>query len=159
MHRLSAPVLLAVAGFMAAATVIVVSRNYGKFADLPLLVPITLVILAGLNAALARWVAKRIADHKVGQDRTQLHPVTAARCVALAQASAWTGAIFGGFYLGFSVYVVPRAGDLAAASSDAPRAIAATIAAILLVIAGIALERSCQVPPPGSENSASLEVQ
>lgn len=159
MQKLSASVLIAVAGFVAAATVIIVSRNYGKFPNVPLIAIFTLALLAILDGYLARWVSKKIAEDKVGQDRSQLHPVVAARCVALAQASAWTGAIFGGFYLGFSFYLVPRMSDLAAAQADAPRAIAATVAALFLVIAGMALERSCKVPPPGSENSPSLEVQ
>ncbi|MDO4929338.1 MAG: DUF3180 domain-containing protein [Corynebacterium sp.] len=159
MQRLSIPVLIAGAGFVAAATLIIVSRNYGKFASIPLLVLFTLGALALLNAGLARWVSKKIDDQAVGQDRRQLHPVTAARCLTVGQASAVTGALAAGFYGGLSTYVLPRVNDLAAARADAPRAVGATAVAIALAAAGVWLERSCTVPPPGSENPGPVGVQ
>lgn len=159
MQRLSIPVLIAGAGFVAAVTFIVVSRNYGSLASIPLLVLFTLGVLALLNAGLARWVRKKVEDQAVGQDRRQLHPVTAARCLTLGQASAVTGAIAAGFYVGLSIYVLPRASDLVAARADAPRAAGAALLAIALAAAGIWLERSCIVPPPGSENPGPVGVQ
>ena len=70
---------------------------------------VTLLVVAAVDVLLAIRIRAAISDGGVGQDRSQMHPLTIARCAALGQASA-TGSRAAG------------AADLAAlAASDARR--------------------------------------
>ena len=66
----------------------------------------------------------------------------------IGKASAWTGAIIGGAYVGIGSYIVPRAGDLIAAGDDLPGVLASAFGGIALAVAGVYLERHCETPPP-----------
>lgn len=140
--------LCALGGFFAAATWIVVSRFYGAMGPVPISVAFTLWGLAILCLLLGIRVKNRIEDNKVGQDRSQLSPVAAAQFMVIGKASAWTGALFGGVYVGMAIYVVPRMSQLVAAQQEAPGIIAAALGGIALSAAGVWLERCCTVPPP-----------
>lgn len=108
---------------------------------------ITLLVVAVVDVLLALRIRAALSDGGVGQDRSQMHPLTIARCAALGQASAVLGSAAGGLGVGFTLYFLPRLGDLAAASDELPAAVAVLVSGALLVAAGLFLESSCETPP------------
>ena len=70
--------LIAAAGFCAAAAVILVRRFYGLLESVDMVVPLSLWVMAVIAGWLALVVRKRRKEGRVGQDRSQLHPVQAA---------------------------------------------------------------------------------
>ena len=87
-------------------------------------------------------------EHGIGLDNSQLNPMTIAQFLLVGKASAWTGAIVGGAYAGMAVYVVPRAGELVAAAGDLAGVVTSALGGVAMCIAGVVLERHCEVPPP-----------
>ncbi|WQD13515.1 MAG: DUF3180 domain-containing protein [Lawsonella clevelandensis] len=73
----------------------------------------------------------------------------------MGRSSAFAGAIFFGVGVGSGIYVWPRVHILAAAQADSPGVIVFTVAGFLLAVAGLALERACQVPPDKIEKDAA----
>ncbi|MBB1051605.1 MAG: DUF3180 domain-containing protein [Dietzia sp.] len=108
---------------------------------------VTLPVVALIDVLLALRIRSAISDGGVGQDRSQMHPLTIARCAALGQASAVLGAAAGGLGVGLVLYFAPRLGELAAASAELPSSVAVLVSGALLVGAGLFLESSCETPP------------
>lgn len=148
MKRTSVPALVGVGGFVAALTFIATGRLYGVMPGVPVAVSATLWVMAIVCVVIAINVRKRKEDGRIGLDRSQLNPVTAAQFLVIGMASAWTGAVIGGLYTGMAAWVAPRVGQLQAASEDLPGVIASALGGVVLAAAGIYLERSCEVDPP-----------
>lgn len=149
MSRTSPRYLIALALVIAAGMAIVTWRFYGSFVPIPWAVSVTLWLLVVVNVAAAQKVKSSMEEeHSIGLDRSQLDPMTVALFAAMAKASAWTGSIVGGIYLGIASYVVPNAGRLEAAAEDLPGVLTSLIGAIALVVAALYLERHCETPPP-----------
>ncbi len=72
-------------------------------------------------------------------------PIAVARMAALAKASSLAAALVGGLSAGFLIYVSGSL-DKTAPRSDALVAASTLVAAILLVMAALYLERGCRVP-------------
>lgn len=140
--------LIAAGGFVAAVTAILTWRFYGSMTTIPVTVSVTLWTMTAVCVLLAWRVRDRKDNHGIGQDRSQLSPVSAAQYLVIGKASAWTGAIIGGAYVGIGSYIVPRAGDLIAAGDDLPGVLASAFGGIALAVAGVYLERHCETPPP-----------
>ncbi|MEX3504584.1 DUF3180 domain-containing protein [Corynebacterium sp. LK2510] len=153
MTRTSTAELVLVAGFMAAAAFILVRRFYGMLTAVDATLSLPLWVTAAVCAFCAHMVRTRRKEGKVGLDRSQLNPMMAANLMVLGKASAWSGAICGGIFTGLAVYVAPRAADLAAAEADLPGVIAGALGGVALAVAGVVLERSCEVSPPGEGES------
>ncbi|MFW0787529.1 DUF3180 domain-containing protein [Gordonia sp. CPCC 206044] len=124
---------------------ILVRYNYGSLPPLPLLSGLVLYVLAALEVIIAFVVRARVADRQVGRARGQLHPLTAARVLALAKASAILGAIAVGVWAGLLIYLWTQH-DLAAADHDRPGAIIGLVGGVLLVAAAVWLEYCCRAP-------------
>ncbi|MCS4536107.1 DUF3180 domain-containing protein [Corynebacterium sp. HS2168-gen11] len=138
----------------AAATVIVLSQFYGLLPPVPSTPVLIMLTLAGINSAAAWYIKQQISNNRIGFDRIQLEPTLVANFLLIGKASTWTGAIFGGVYLGFCAYILPKTAELMAASQDFPYVVAAAISGGLLTAAGLWLERSCQTPPPQEGEAA-----
>lgn len=134
--------------FIALASLILTWGFYGRMAGIPVAVSLTLWVMAGVCCYLAFKVRSRLAEGRIGQDRSQLNPVTAAQFLIIGKASAWTGAVVGGGYVGMALYIFPQAGILAAAADDLPGVIASATGGLALSVAGLYLEKVCHVPPP-----------
>mgnify|MGYP001940690279 CR=1 FL=1 len=141
--------LVLAAGFFAAASLILVQRFYGALASLNLTVPLSLWVIAAVAGWIAWVVKNRREEGRVGLDRTQLNPMMVANFMVFGKACAWAGAVCGGAYAGGLVYVLPRLATLAAASGDTPPLVAGTLGGLALSVAGVILERVCEVSPPG----------
>ncbi len=139
------PATLLLAGVITAALAwLVMEQSYGSLPKLPWLPPVTIFALAVVEAVLARTTKARI-EHRPGTARVD--PLSVARFVVLAKASALAGALIAGAYGGMSGWLILQRGrGLAAAADDTPAAVAGLIGALALVVAGLLLERACRVP-------------
>jgi hypothetical protein len=144
---------LVVAGLATAAlSWLAISRFYGDFPAIPWLPGLTLLALAGLEIAAAVNTKARI-DRRAGTE--PVDPLLVARYVVLAKASALAAALFTGLFGGLVVWLATEQGRKAAAEDDLPPAVIGLVGSIALVVAALALERACRVPPPppGSDPS------
>ena len=116
------------------------------YADLPPLpgyTPLTLLLIAVVELGIAKVVRDRVR----GQTRPggrQLHPLQAARAVALAKASSPTGSLIFGGYAGLLLWLLPQDADQV--RSDVLVCAVSAGAALLLVVAALVLERACRTP-------------
>lgn len=140
--------LVATGGFIAVAMAVITWSFYGSMMSIPITFSLTMWIMSLVCVGFAWKVRDRLSERLIGQDRSQLNPVTAAMFLVLGKASAWTGAIVGGAYIGIATYVIPHVGDLVAASEDLPGVLSSSLGGIALSAAGLYLERHCETPPP-----------
>ncbi|MGI5212962.1 DUF3180 domain-containing protein [Plantactinospora sp. CA-290183] len=136
------PATLVVAGLASAAVAwLLVSLFYNHIPPLPWLPIATLLALAVLEGYAAANTRARI-ERRPGQDPVE--PLTVARFVVLAKASALVGAIFAGFYAGLDAWLLIE--QTRAAVNDVPAASTGLFASLVLLGAALWLERSCRVP-------------
>jgi hypothetical protein len=140
-------VLLTVCVLAGVAAYLLARSFYGSLPPLPRLAPVSIIVVAVVEAALAVTTRNRMA----GRVRARaLDPLLVARYAALAKASSLAGALVGGAYAGFLGYVLPLR-QAAEPRSDAWTAAAGLGAGLALTVAAYALERVCRIkrPPPG----------
>lgn len=118
---------------------------------------VTLLAVAAVDVLLALRIRAAISDGGVGQDRSQMHPLTIARSAALGQASAVLGAVATGVGVGLTLYFLSRFGDLAIAGEELPASVAVLVSGAVLVGAGLFLESTCETPPDDDENGGLAE--
>lgn len=134
---------------------LLVRRNYGSFPDLEWFVPLSLPVLAVFEALTGGQLRARI-HRKPGTNPVE--PLTAARAVALAKASAIVGAVMAGAWAGLLVYVIPERDTLAAAGHDTTVGAVGAVGAVVLVAAALWLEFCCRTPkPPDQEEDDSAD--
>ncbi len=123
---------------------------YSSFPPITVFAGASLYPVAALEAVLAFVIRARVNDERIGDGPRHLHPITAARAVALAKASAQVGSLAAGVWLGFLIWVLPQRSTLRAAASDTPGAIVGLVAGFALVAAALWLEYCCRAPsdPP-----------
>ncbi|WP_039794690.1 DUF3180 domain-containing protein [Nocardia araoensis] len=128
---------------------------YDSFPPISIFAGASLYPVAAIEAVLAFVIRARVNDHQIGDGRHQLHPITAARAVALAKASAQVGSIAAGIWLGFLCWVFPQRGTLRAAAADSPGAIVGMLAGVALVAAALWLEYCCRAPEDPTDDAAT----
>ncbi|HLK43454.1 MAG TPA: DUF3180 domain-containing protein [Thermoleophilia bacterium] len=168
------PWVLVVTTAVSVALAYTVLRLWDHFGDsippVPLSAPITLAVLAvavlgvalGLRSRLNayREARARIANGEPRDPRERpvkpVDPLQAARALVLAKASGLVGAVFGGIYGGYGLFLLGKL-DIAADRAQALRCLLAFIAGVALVAAALFLERILKVPPeqPAERNVAS----
>ncbi|MGV9713036.1 DUF3180 domain-containing protein [Gordonia sp. NPDC003424] len=144
--------LVAIAVVVGIVAWILVRYNYGSLPAVPLLAGVVLYILAALEVVIAVIVRSRVESRDVGRARGQLHPLTAARVLALAKASAILGAIATGVWAGVLVFLLTQH-ELAAADHDRPGAIVGLIGGVLLAGAALWLEYCCRAPDDPTDDA------
>ena len=107
----------------------------------PALASAVLLLIAALVMSLG-WTVRQYTKGK----RPGLDPLLAARTVVLATASTYTGALLSGWY-GGQVLIVLRDLAFPARRAVAVSAGAALVCAVLLAVAGLVVERWCEVRP------------
>src|SRR5699024_4394034 len=137
----SVAVLSVVAVFITLPVFILTRGFYGSMLAVPTTVSITLWAMAILCAGLAWKVHKAKGEdaHGIGLDRSQINPMTIARFMLVGKASAWTGTIVGAAYLGMALYVVPMAGQIAAAADDVTGVVSSVLGGLAMAVAGLIL--------------------
>jgi hypothetical protein len=128
---------------------------YGSFPPISVYAGASLYPVAAIEVALAFVIRSRINDQEIGNGSHQLHPITAARAMALAKASAQVGSLAAGVWLGFLFWVFPQRGTLRAAAADSPGAIVGLLAGLLLVAAALWLEYCCRAPDDPTDDPAT----
>jgi hypothetical protein len=109
---------------------------------------LTLVAWSFLAALL--FVAARNTNQRVHVRRERIEPSRAVFLLMLGKASAFVGALCAGVYAGFALSFV----NAVASSGPRNRVITAGVAAVisvLVVTAGLLLERACRVPEDPDE--------
>ena len=89
-----------------------------------------------LGAGLRMW--------RMRSGRTHVPPLVAARLLGLAQASALTGAITGGIYVGLALVLLPDIG-FAERGAMALRLGFAALGATAITVAGLVVQHWCRV--------------
>jgi hypothetical protein len=145
--------LLALALLAAVIAWLLIRTMYGSLPPIPGYAGASLYLVAALEAVLAFMIRSRVNNHQLGDGPRQLHPITAARSVALAKASALVGAASTGVWVGFLLYLLPQRGMVQAASEDTTGVIVGAIAGVALVAAALWLEHCCRTPEDPDEPS------
>lgn len=116
---------------------------------IPWLSSLVVLLITAVVVGLG-WSVRQYTQGK----RPGLDPLLAARTVVLATASAYTGALLSGWY---AAHVLITLGDWAitARRDLASSAAAALICTILLAVAGLVVERWCEVPPSDDEETGA----
>jgi hypothetical protein len=115
-----------------------------------------------LGAAIAEtgwafYVRSKINAGEIGVGGGRVHPLSVARGVVIAKASAWVGAIVAGWWVGVLVYLLPRRAELRVAAEDTKGVVVAVVSALALVVAALWLQHCCKSPeePPDGSDTAS----
>lgn len=122
---------------------LVVRQWYGDLPRLSWFLPLSLALLALAEAIAGAQLRARIRRRP---GTRPVHPIVAARSVALAKASSLVGALMLGLWGGLLAYVLPKLDFLAAAGSDARTAGVGIGASVALVAAALWLEWCCRAP-------------
>jgi hypothetical protein len=147
--------LVAIAVVAAGFGWLVVREWYGDLPRLQWFVPLSLALLAFAEAVAAGQLRARIR-RRPGTE--PVHPLVAARSLALAKASAIVGAAMTGVWAGLLLFTVPRLDYLAAAGDDTRTGVIGVLAAIALVGAALWLEFCCRTPKPPDERSDARQT-
>ncbi|PZF81809.1 DUF3180 domain-containing protein [Jiangella anatolica] len=116
---------------------------------IPWVLPALLLFLAIAMFAGARavrgWIHERRFD-------TRIDALRVARSVALAKASEYFGAVLVGVYTGLGLLAVGRL-DSPMGRNRAILSAVVIVAAVVLTIAAVRLERAGEVPPPSDDEN------
>ncbi|MFT4126287.1 MAG: DUF3180 domain-containing protein [Gordonia sp. (in: high G+C Gram-positive bacteria)] len=147
------PLDLVVVALIVALTAWIFARyNYSSIPPLPTAAGAVLYVLAIIEVVVGFVVRTRVDRHEVGRARGQLHPLTAARVLALAKASAILGAIAAGVWAGMLAYLLTQRG-VTAAEHDTPAAIIGALGGVVLVGAALWLELCCRAPDDPTDDA------
>ena len=124
----------------------IVVLTYHWFPPLTVWTGLSLLAVAIGEGAWAFQVRSKIRAGQIGEGGGRLHPLTVARSVVVAKASAWVGAPVLGWWLGVLAYLLPRHGTIRVATSDTGGAVMAAVSALALVVAAVWLQHCCRSP-------------
>ncbi len=142
---------LAVPFVIIAVTVYVLLRfSYDSLPALKYLVPVPLAALAVAELVAARRVRAAVRHDP---DAKPMAAIVIARCVALGKASSLVGAGVAGGAAGLLARLLPDVPAVSAATHDAAVGALLLLACVVLVVAGLLLERAGI--DPGSDNRGS----
>jgi hypothetical protein len=151
MKRTGAAELLIAFFLFGSVTWLVFRFAYGSVPPLQYAVAVPITALAVAEFVMARRVRAAVRHDPHAKP---MAAIAIARCVALGKASAIVAAGMLGAALAVLLRVVPDAKDVRAAASDEKVAIALGLAAILLLVAGLLLERA-GIDPGAKDRQAS----
>jgi hypothetical protein len=142
--------LLAVGLVAAVVGYALVRLNYQRMPPLPRFAGVAAAILGIGEAIAGRGLRSRIRpqEHPRGpaRTRTPVPPLTAARAVMAAKATALGGAALAGLWAGLLVYVLPSWTLLPAARSDGVTGIIGLVGALIMMGGALYLEYCCRAP-------------
>jgi hypothetical protein len=118
---------------------VLLRTSYSSLPPLGYFVPVPLAALGIAELILARRV--RAAVRHV-RDAKPMTAIAIARCVALGKASSLVGAAVAGAAAALLARVLPEADTVRAAANDARVGVLLLASAVLVVIAGLLLERA-----------------
>lgn len=116
---------------------------YSSLPDLPIAAAVVLGLL-GVAEIVGGYLLRGRIERRSGAP--PVDPLLAARALLVARASAFAGSAVAGLWVGLLVHTLPDAGSVTAASSDSVTGGIGLACALLLVGAGLWLERCCRAP-------------
>lgn len=93
---------------------------YRWFPPITVWTGLSLLGVAAFEAGWGFYVRAKINDGQIGVGAGRLDPLTVARSVVIAKASAWVGALVAGWWVGVLVYLLPRRTTIRVAGEDTP---------------------------------------
>lgn len=141
--------LIAVALVATIAGYVLVRLNYGRIPPLPRFAGIAAAVLGIAEAIFGYGLRTRIQADRAGgrpASKPPVPPLTAARAVMTAKATALAGAALAGLWIGLLVYVLPDSGMISAARSDTVTAVVGLCCAAVMVAGALYLEFCCRAP-------------
>jgi hypothetical protein len=130
---------------------------YRWFPPIKMLTGLSLLAVAVAEALWARYVRSKISEGEIGDGPGWLHPLSVARSVMVAKASAWVGALALGWWVGVLVYLLPRRSWLRVAAEDTGGSAIAAVSALALVVAALWLQHCCKSPQDPADHAESSE--
>ena len=92
----------AVAGYL------LVLMLYRWFPPITVWTGLSLFAVGRRRGGWGRYVRAKIGDGEIGDGPGWLHPLSVARSLVIAKASAWVGALALGWWVGVLAYLLPR---------------------------------------------------
>ena len=145
------PLLLLVLLLAAAIGYLIAETSYSDLPPLPPLAPVSLGLLALVEGLMAAIVRSKVRGRR--PSGRPMHPLQIARAAVLAKASSLGGAVVGGVYGGIFVWTFARRGEVATYGADARVSGLAALAAVVLIVMALLLERACRTPSPPSDDT------
>jgi 4-amino-4-deoxy-L-arabinose transferase-like glycosyltransferase len=136
--------LLAIAIAVGAVAWLFLHFVYTTFPPLPWSAAATLGLFA-LAELTSAWNVRPRIHRRPGTK--PVDPLVVARFVALAKASAYAAAVFGGVFAGYLLFVLPQVSE-PIPRHDAIVSGGSLVAAVLFAAAALFLEYACRVPKP-----------
>ena len=143
-------------GIIGVAVYVLLRVSYGSIPPLNYAAPVPLAALAVAELVAARRVRAAVR-HIPGAK--PMEAIVIARCVALGKASSLVGSAVAGAAGALLIRVLPEANDVRAASHDARAGALLFAASVLIVIAGLVLERAGLDPNHDRHNDGGGQVQ
>lgn len=109
--------------------------------SIPWTAPVGLFLVGALVGAMA-WTTHQ----QIQVRRQRMEPQRAVAFLVLGKASALGGALVAGGYLGYALSFVGRL-DAEGPRERVVRSFVALLGGVVLMVAGLLLERACRVPP------------
>jgi hypothetical protein len=142
--KITPPRALAVAalfGALAGWLVVAATNSFDLVApQVPWTAPVGVFVIAGLVGVIAYSTHQRIHVR-----RQRIEPQRAVAFLVLGKASALAGALVAGGYLTYALMFITRL-EAVAPRDRVIKSVVATVAGVVLVVAGLLLERACRVP-------------
>lgn len=145
-----ATIVVAIVGYL------LVIGLYRWFPPITAWTGLSLLVVAAAEGAWAFYVRAKINAGEIGDATGWLHPLSVARSVTVAKASAWMGAGVLGWWVAVLVFLIPRRGTLRVAAEDTPGAVVAAVSALALVVAALWLQHCCKSPQEPPEDPEGL---
>lgn len=142
--------LLIVGAAAAALAYLLVRLNYQRMPPLPRLAGLAAAAVgigeAGFGFQLRSRIRPRERANAAGATRRPVPPLTAARAVMAAKATALAGAAVAGLWIGLLLYVLPSWTVLDAARADGISGIIGLFGAVVMITGALFLEHCCRAP-------------
>ncbi|MEZ0077018.1 DUF3180 domain-containing protein [Planotetraspora sp. GP83] len=135
-------VLVGLVVVFALATWGLLQKTYSGLPTVPW-TAIPTVLLLAIGEAYTGWLTRARILRK--PDTKPVEPLAVARLAALAKATAYAGAVFGGVFAGFVLHVLNLL-DLPKPRQDALIAGGSFVSCVALICAALFLEYCCRVP-------------
>ncbi|GAA4196444.1 hypothetical protein GCM10022252_43720 [Streptosporangium oxazolinicum] len=138
-------------GFLVVAGILTWAMLKPLYSSLPTVpwTAIPTVLLLAIGEFYSGWMTKARIERR--PDTKPVEPLAVARLAALAKASAYGGAIFGGIFAGFTLYTVelleqevPRRDFFITGGS--------LLVCVLLICSALYLEHCCKVPKDSADD-------
>jgi hypothetical protein len=141
--------LLVLAAVCALVVWLIARTSFSSLPTVPWTAAPAMLLLAAAEAVSGRNLRARIRGRRDGKP---LAPIAVVRMAALAKASSVGGAVFGGLAAGFFIYTLGML-SLTVPRNDAINTGTTVVAAVLLIVAALYLERSCRAPSRNGDDS------